>query len=62
MAQELVCEFCDRSFGSLPELQQHLESAHAGRPWAARCDVCQRTFESPADLKAHNENVHHSGR
>jgi hypothetical protein len=62
MPGEFVCQFCDRPFGSLAELQRHLEIAHAGRPWVARCDVCQRTFESPADLKAHNENVHHSGR
>jgi hypothetical protein len=58
---DVRCEFCRVTFESSDELQRHITSEHAGRPFAPSCEICGETFESPADLKPHHSGVHRSG-
>jgi uncharacterized C2H2 Zn-finger protein len=57
-SERISCEFCGRVFRLTQDLERHLATEHAGRPYAPRCEGCGGTFESPADLKAHNQAVH----
>lgn len=52
------CEYCDRTYSKVSNLNAHIKTAHKGVRWICPNDECKLDFASKASLKRHIQRIH----